>query len=74
MGRKHKVGLVTGVMGLALGAALAAGPASVAPITCPDGQTVTKTADGWTCVNGGGNPTGRGCPLDFARTVNRADW
>jgi len=29
--------------------------ASAAPITCPGGQTVTKTADGWDCVNNGGN-------------------
>jgi ABC-type proline/glycine betaine transport system substrate-binding protein len=32
--------------------------AFAAPITCPSGQTVTKTATGWTCVNnaGSGNP------------------
>jgi hypothetical protein len=29
--------------------------ASAAPITCPAGQTVTKTAGGWDCVNNGGN-------------------
>jgi hypothetical protein len=35
-------------------------PASAAPITCPAGQTVTKTGPGtWECVNkgGGGNPS-----------------
>jgi hypothetical protein len=26
-----------------------------APISCPGGQTVTKTASGWDCVNNGGN-------------------
>lgn len=29
--------------------------ASAAPIACPGGQTATKTATGWDCVNGGGN-------------------
>jgi len=29
--------------------------ASAAPITCPGGQTVTKTSSGWDCVNNGGN-------------------
>lgn len=29
--------------------------ASAAPITCPGGQTATKTASGWDCVNQGGN-------------------
>jgi hypothetical protein len=39
---------------LAVGLASAT-TASAAPITCPGGQTVTKTADGWDCVNKGGN-------------------
>ncbi|GAA4286982.1 hypothetical protein [Georgenia daeguensis] len=39
---------------LALGLASAT-TASAAPITCPGGQTATKTADGWDCVNNGGN-------------------
>lgn len=34
---------------------LNASPASAAPITCPGGQVATKTADGWDCVNRGGN-------------------
>jgi hypothetical protein len=29
--------------------------ASGAPIDCPGGQTATKTASGWDCVNRGGN-------------------
>jgi hypothetical protein len=33
----------------------ATGTASAAPITCPGGQTATKTASGWDCVNRGGN-------------------
>ena len=32
--------------------------ALAAPITCPSGQTVTKTASGWQCVNNGGNTSG----------------
>ncbi|WP_020524956.1 hypothetical protein [Catelliglobosispora koreensis] len=28
---------------------------SAAPITCPGGQTATKTSSGWDCVNKGGN-------------------
>ena len=53
-----------------LGAVLVAGavavglsiPAAAAadPITCSGGQTATKTADGWQCVNNGGNDTGSG--------------
>ncbi|MCK6212700.1 hypothetical protein KZX45_19355 [Georgenia sp. EYE_87] len=39
---------------LAVGLASAT-TASAAPITCPGGQTVTKTADGWDCINNGGN-------------------
>ncbi|NUT37393.1 MAG: hypothetical protein HOV79_30470 [Hamadaea sp.] len=45
---------------LTLGAFLAFGlvnatAATAAPITCPGGQTVTKTSGGWDCVNNGGN-------------------
>jgi len=32
-----------------------AGVATAAPITCPGGQTATKTSSGWDCVNKGGN-------------------
>jgi hypothetical protein len=34
---------------------LSANQASAAPIDCPGGQTATKTASGWDCVNNGGN-------------------
>ena len=45
------IGLVgaIGVLGVA------AAPATAAPIDCPSGQTATKTASGWDCVNKGGN-------------------
>jgi hypothetical protein len=36
---------------------ITAGPVSAAPIECPGGQTATKTASGWDCVNRGGNPS-----------------
>lgn len=53
--RKRIVPLVASVLAfLALGLASAT-TASAAPITCPGGQTATKTADGWDCVNKGGN-------------------
>jgi hypothetical protein len=39
---------------------VSAAAAFAAPITCSGGQTVTKTSDGWTCVNNGGNDTGSG--------------
>jgi hypothetical protein len=40
----------------AVGLTLMAAPsASAAPITCPGGQTATKVAGGWDCVNNGGN-------------------
>jgi hypothetical protein len=34
---------------------IAGGVVSAAPIDCPAGQTVTKVAGGWDCVNNGGN-------------------
>ncbi|MGH8869743.1 MAG: hypothetical protein ACRDYU_17340 [Actinomycetes bacterium] len=50
------------IRGILVVAALVAGglfatavPSSAAPITCPDGQTATKLASGWDCVNNGGN-------------------
>ena len=52
------------IMMLALAAFLVAAlsvsalSAFAAPITCPEGQTVTKTASGWDCVNNGSKPTG----------------
>jgi len=50
------------VLGLTLLAFLTLGlvnatSASAAPITCPGGQTATKTPGGWDCVNNGGNPS-----------------
>jgi hypothetical protein len=50
------------VLGLALMVLLTLGlvnapAASAAPITCPGGQTATKTSTGWDCVNNGGNPS-----------------
>jgi hypothetical protein len=33
----------------------AAGSVGADPISCPDGQTATKTSDFWQCVNNGGN-------------------
>jgi hypothetical protein len=41
---------LAGILGLGF-----VSPASAAPITCPGGQTATKTASGWDCVNNGGN-------------------
>lgn len=34
---------------------VATGVANAAPIECPGGQVATKVADGWNCVNNGGN-------------------
>jgi hypothetical protein len=34
---------------------LPAVPSWAAPIDCPGGQTATKVAGGWDCVNKGGN-------------------
>jgi hypothetical protein len=34
---------------------IGSGSVSAAPIDCPNGQTATKTASGWDCVNKGGN-------------------
>lgn len=42
-------------MGLVLAVLVPATTASAAPITCPGGQTATKTASGWDCVNNGGH-------------------
>ena len=48
--------LATGMTVLGFTAALGmAPPAQAAPIDCPGGQTATKTASGWDCVNNGGN-------------------
>jgi hypothetical protein len=53
--RNRIVALAASVLAfLALGIASAT-TASSAPITCPGGQSVVKTADGWECENNGGN-------------------
>ena len=58
MKRSAKMGLVTAAtFGLLLSGT---GIASAAPIDCPGGQTATKVATGWDCVNNGGNDTGAG--------------
>ena len=52
--RRTLMGLVA--LPLALGVSIiGAETASAAPIDCPGGQTATKTASGWDCVNKGGN-------------------
>ena len=53
MRRTAKAGLVTtAVLGLMF---TGTGIGQAAPIDCPGGQTATKTATGWDCVNNGGN-------------------
>jgi hypothetical protein len=48
--------IATGLAVLGFAAALGMAPAAqAAPINCPGGQTATKTASGWDCVNKGGN-------------------
>jgi hypothetical protein len=46
---------ITALLGAIVVLGIAAAPASAAPIDCPGGQTATKTASGWDCVNRGGN-------------------
>jgi hypothetical protein len=55
---KHKIAAIfaAALAGIVLAATTLSG--SAAPITCPGGQSATKTADGWDCVNNGGNETG----------------
>jgi|1186.fasta_scaffold937361_1 hypothetical protein len=53
MKRSAKMGLVAAAtFGLLLGGT---GIASAPPIECPSGQTATKVASGWDCLNSGGN-------------------
>lgn len=49
--------LILVALAAAAAALFGAGTASAAPIDCPGGQTATKVADGWDCVNNGGNPS-----------------
>jgi hypothetical protein len=58
--RRVVIGLVVTAGLSGAGVATFAPSATAAPITCPGGQTVTKTSSGWDCVNGGGNDTGAG--------------
>lgn len=53
MRKVRKIIALLGAIGV-LGA-ISAVPANAAPIDCPGGQTATKTASGWDCVNKGGN-------------------
>ena len=50
----RRVGIFAGSLALGL-ITLGSGAAFADPITCPSGQTSTKTATGWDCVNNGGN-------------------
>jgi hypothetical protein len=50
---RRKLAVIPAV--LAIGALAAPASVSAAPIDCPGGQTATKTASGWDCVNRGGN-------------------
>jgi hypothetical protein len=47
--------LIAVILTTAAAAVLGATAAHADPITCPAGQTSTKTATGWDCVNNGGN-------------------
>ena len=57
---KKKLITLCSLFVLALVTAVFAPSAAAAPITCPSGQTATKTDAGWQCVNNGGNPSGAG--------------
>lgn len=48
---------LVGAVATLIAAGAGVGVANAAPITCPAGQTATKVADGWDCVNNGGNPS-----------------
>jgi hypothetical protein len=62
MNRIRRIALTVAVVGGMTGGSLAllAPSAGAAPITCPGGQSATKTSSGWVCQNNGGNPTGAG--------------
>jgi hypothetical protein len=53
MHRVRKALTVVAITGAAV--VVPATASSAAPIDCPGGQTATKTASGWDCVNRGGN-------------------
>jgi hypothetical protein len=52
---KKFLGIVAALMAALTLGVLSASTASAAPIDCPGGQTATKTASGWDCVNNAGN-------------------
>ena len=51
---RKRISLLIAALMLALTMSLGS-VAFAAPIDCPGGQTATKTATGWDCVNKGGN-------------------
>jgi hypothetical protein len=53
--RKRVIAIILAFMAFLAVGLVNSGTASAAPITCPGGQTATKTASGWDCVNNGGN-------------------
>jgi hypothetical protein len=54
---RKRLGAALAVAAVGVGLSLPAG-ASAAPITCSGNQTAERDADGWSCVNNGGNDTG----------------
>jgi hypothetical protein len=55
---RKRISLLVAALMLALTMSFGAVAAFAAPITCSGGQTATKTASGWDCINNGGNSTG----------------
>ena len=56
---QKRLGAVLAVAAVGVGLSFPAG-ASADPIYCQGNQTATHTADGWQCINNGGNDTGSG--------------
>jgi hypothetical protein len=54
---RKRITLLVAALMLTLTMAFGSVAAFAAPIDCPGGQTATKTASGWDCVNKGGNPS-----------------
>ena len=53
--RRRIVVIVMAAAGFAAAGLVDATAVAASPINCPGGQTATKTAGGWDCVNNGGN-------------------
>lgn len=53
--RKRIAAFVVGILAVLTFGVVSTSTASAAPIDCPNGQTATKVAGGWDCVNRGGN-------------------